>query len=143
MKKQFVFLFLLVVLFSVDTSAQSKKLKAVTQAVESLRKAMIAGDSSVLDALTKAELSYGHSSGRIEDKASFIKSLTSGASDFVTIDLTDQTVQVADETAVVRHLLSAQTNDNGKPGSVKLAILTVWVKEKRKWRLLARQSVRI
>lgn len=143
MKKQFLFIFLLVIFFNVDTAAQSKKEKAVTEAVESLRKAMIAGDSSALHALTKAELSYGHSSGRVEDKASFIKSLTSGASDFVTIDLSEQTVKVTDETAVVRHVLSAQTNDNGKPGTVKLAILTVWEKEKRKWKLLARQAVRI
>lgn len=143
MKKQFLFLFLLIALFQSDAVAQSRKEKAVAKAVESLRKALIEGDSATLEALTQPGLSYGHSSGRVEDKASFIRSLTSGASDFVTIDLGEQTVRVVDRTAIVRHTLSAQTNDNGKPGSVKLAILTIWEKEGSRWKLLARQAVRI
>lgn len=143
MKKQFAFLFLLLVFIQLDATAQSRKEKAVAHAVESLRKAMIDADSASLNALTQPVLSYGHSSGRVEDKASFIRSLTSGASDFVTIDLADQTISVVDRTAIVRHVLSAQTNDNGKPGSVKLSILTVWEKEGFRWKLLARQAVRI
>lgn len=143
MKKQFVFLFILFAFFQMNVAAQSRKEKAVASAVESLRKAMVDADSASLNALTQPALSYGHSSGRVEDKASFIRSLTSGASDFVTIDLTNQTISIVDRTAIVRHLLSAQTNDNGKPGSVKLSILTVWEKEGSRWKLLARQAVRI
>lgn len=143
MKKHFVFLFLVAGLFQMEAAAQSKRERAVAQAVEALRKAMIEADSASLYSLTKNELSYGHSSGRVEDKTTFIRSLTSGASDFVTIDLSDQTVKVADKTAIVRHTLSAQTNDNGKPGSVKLSILTVWEKDWGKWKLLARQAVRL
>lgn len=143
MKKHFVILFFLLAGFWTDVAAQSRKEKAVGNAVESLRKAMIEADSATLDALTQSKLSYGHSSGRVENKASFIRSLVSGASDFVTIELSEQTVQVVDRTAIVRHVLSAQTNDNGKPGSVKLAIMTVWEKENFRWKLLARQAVRI
>lgn len=143
MKKHLVFLFFLLAGFGVVGMAQSRKEKAVSDAVESLRKAMIEADSATLDALTQAGLSYGHSSGRVENKASFIRSLVSGASDFVTIELSEQTVQVVDRTAIVRHVLSAQTNDNGKPGNVKLAILTVWEKENFRWKLLARQAVRM
>lgn len=143
MKKQFVFLVFLSILIHLDAGAQSNKVRAVSQAVESLRKAMIEADSASLHALTKKELNYGHSSGRVEDKTSFIRSLTSGTSDFVSIELTDQTVQIVDKTAVVRHTLSAQTNDNGRPGSVKLSILTIWEKDWGKWKLLARQAVRL
>jgi hypothetical protein len=143
MKKQFVFLVFLAILIQLDAGAQSNKVKAVSRSVESLRKAMIEADSASLQALTKKELSYGHSSGRVEDQTSFIRSLTSGASDFVSIELSDQTVQIVDKTAVVRHTLSAQTNDNGKPGSVKLSILTIWEKDWGKWKLLARQAVRM
>lgn len=143
MKKQFVFLLFLLALFQIDVAAQSKKAKAVAQSVELFRKAMVDADSATLSALTKKELSYGHSSGRVEDKASFIRSLTTGASDFVSIDLSDQTITVVDKTAIVRHTLSAQTNDNSKPGSVKLSILTVWEKDWGKWKLLARQAVRL
>lgn len=144
MKKTYLFLFLLVMaLFHLEAGAQSRKEKAVANAVEALRKAMVDADSTALDRLTQSALSYGHSSGKIEDKKTFIRSIMSGASDFVTIDLSDQTIKVVDKTAIVRHVLSAQTNDNGKPGSVKLGILTIWEKDHWKWKLLARQAYRL
>jgi len=50
------------------TSTQTGKESAVSAAVEALRKAMIAADKSALDQLTIPELSYGHSSGRLENR---------------------------------------------------------------------------
>lgn len=123
--------------------AQSKDEQAVTAAVESLRKAMIDGDKTGLQNITAGQLSYGHSSGRVEDKAAFIDNIVSGKSDFVTIDLTNQTITVAGDAAIVRHALAATTNDNGNPGSVKLNILLVWQKQKGTWKLLARQAVKV
>ncbi|GAB4033050.1 nuclear transport factor 2 family protein [Spirosoma gilvum] len=121
----------------------AKDQDAVSQAVEQLRVLMISPDKAKLDALAADQLSYGHSGGKIEDKAAFIEALTSGASDFVSIELTDQVVTVVDNTALVRHKLSAETLDKGKPGQVKLSVLLVWVKQKGSWKLLARQAVKI
>ncbi|HEX6426841.1 MAG TPA: nuclear transport factor 2 family protein [Niastella sp.] len=123
--------------------AQSKDEAAVTAAVESLRKAMIDGDKAGLQNITADQLSYGHSSGRVEDKASFVDNIATGKSDFVTIDLTNQTISVAGDAAIVRHVLAATTNDGGNPGSVKLNILLVWQKQKGNWKLLARQAVKV
>lgn len=126
-----------------ESTAQASKETSVAGAVEALRTAMIAADSAALSRLTSDKLSYGHSSGRVEGKTAFIQALTSGQSDFVSIELTEQTVVISDKTAIVRHKLSAETKDGGKPGNVKLAILMVWQKEKRQWRLLARQAVKL
>ncbi|HEY4336583.1 MAG TPA: nuclear transport factor 2 family protein, partial [Puia sp.] len=65
------------------------------------------------------------------------------SSDFVTVDLSNQTVKVVGNTAWVRHTLTATTNDGGKPGNAHLSVLLVWVKQKGQWRLLARQAVKI
>ncbi len=121
--------------------AQTKEQKEVATTVEMLRKAMIDADSVMLDKLADDSLTYGHSSGFVQHKPEFIHSFTSGSSDFVTIDLTDQTILTFGNTAIVRHDLSADTNDNKKPGHVKLKILTVWQKEKGEWKLIARQAV--
>ncbi|HVV03811.1 MAG TPA: nuclear transport factor 2 family protein [Puia sp.] len=121
---------------------QGKEEKAVTAAVEALRKAMIDPDRAVLEKLTLPELSYGHSSGAVQNQTEFIEALTSGKSDFVSIELTGQRISIVNNTAVVRHYLSAVTNDGGKPGQVKLSILLVWQKQKGGWRLLARQAVK-
>ncbi|HEV9038172.1 MAG TPA: nuclear transport factor 2 family protein [Puia sp.] len=133
---------LMLSIFSLPVRAQSKDEQSVATAVESLRKALIDPDKATLDALVLDELTYGHSSGVIQDKAAFEEALLNKSSDFVTIDLSQQTIRVVGNTAWVRHILSATTNDGGKPGSTHLSVLLVWVKQKGQWRLLARQAVK-
>ena len=72
-----------------------------------------------------------------------MNALLSGASDFVTIDLTEQTIKIAGNNAIVRHTLKATNNDGGKPGAPHLYVLLVWQKQKGKWKLLARQAVKL
>jgi ketosteroid isomerase-like protein len=123
--------------------AQSKKEAAVANAVEQLRVAMVSGERAALEKITHDKLSYGHSGGAVEDKAAFVEKIASGKSDFVSIDLAEQTISVSGKTAIVRHLLYAKTNDGGKPGEVHLRILLIFQKEGGKWKLLARQAVKI
>jgi len=105
---------------------------------------MIDADGPMLRKLTNKDLSYGHSSGKIETQSEFVETLITGMSVFEDIQLESQTVEVVDDTAIVRHVLSAKTNDKGKgPGTVKLGILLVWVKQEMQWTLLARQAVKV
>ncbi len=133
-------------LFSVQSAglAQSKAELSLLQSVEKLRVAMIDADKPVLESLVSDSLSYGHSSGRVENKIDFIANIVSGKSDFLSIELSEQTVSIIQNTALVRHVLSAETNDNAKPGNVRLKVLQVWQKQKNKaWKLIARQAVKI
>ena len=139
-------LLVIVALFSLATmsSAQSKKENQVANAVQDLKKAMIDGDSVRLMKLSSSRLTYGHSSGTIEDQQTFVHNIASGNSDFVTIDLSEQVISVSGKIATVRHTLIAATNDKGKgPGTVKLHVLTVWEKTGGGWKLIARQAVKI
>lgn len=115
----------------------------VEDAVTRLTKLMVAPDSLALDKMILNNLSYGHSSGKIQTKQEFMHSLLSGESDFVDINLTDQTVVVQNKTALVRHTLNAKTNDKNIPGNVKLYILLIWSKERAGWKLLGRQAVKV
>lgn len=143
MRIKLLSLFLLLNLITMTVLAQSKEEKAVAAAVETLRKAMIDGDRAALEKIAAPELTYGHSSGKLEDKAAFVEAIASGKSDFVTIDLTAQTIVVSGDVAIVRHNLAADTNDGGKPGNVKLHILTIWKKTGGAWKLIARQAVKV
>ncbi|RYE11722.1 MAG: nuclear transport factor 2 family protein [Sphingobacteriaceae bacterium] len=143
MKKIAGLFFLLLMIISMTTEAQNKDEQQVTAAVEMLNKAMISGSRSALENIASDGLSYGHSSGKIQNKAEFVEAIASGQSDFVTISLTDQTISIKDQTAIVRHKLSAETNDGGKPGNVNLGIMLVWVKEKGMWKLLGRQAYKL
>lgn len=123
----------------VSASSESE----VATAAERLRIAMIDPTPAALGELVADDLSYGHSGGRVDSKSSFIADLVAGRSDFVTLVITDQTIKMVDNVAIVRHTLTADTNDSGKPGKVQIKILGVWQKQGAKWKLLARQAVRV
>ena len=138
--KRLSFLFFLMI--SIISFSQSKNEKQVAIAVTQLTQAMENADSATLDKLIDAGLSYGHSGGRVENKSDFISNIVSGKSDFVKIDLTNQQILMHHKTAIIRHHLSATTNDSGKPGAVSLDIMLVWQKQHGHWKLIARQAVK-
>jgi ketosteroid isomerase-like protein len=141
--KQLLCLLLMVTIAGNTLFAQSKDEIAVAAAVENLRKALIDPDKATLEKLTSPDLSYGHSTGKIEDQAAFVNALVGNASHFVTIELSQQTIKIVGNTAIVRHVLNGTNIDGGKPGVVKISILLVWVKQAKEWKLLARQAVKI
>lgn len=143
MKKVFFAIFPVLLFAAVQLRAQSKEEKQVAAAVENFRQTLISGDRAALQTLASDKLSYGHSGGKIEDKATFVDQIASGRSDFVTCEFSNQSISVSGDVAIVRHRLDAKTNDGGKPGAVSLNILLVFQKQKGKWILLARQAIKI
>lgn len=121
-------------------SSSNKDINQVEQKVEALRIAMINADTEKLKELTATELNYGHSGGHVEDQAAFIEKIVSGKSDFVTIELRDQKIQITKDVAIVRHTLFATTNNDGKPGEVTIGVMLIWQKQHGDWKLLARQA---
>ena len=115
----------------------------VASAVEALRKLMVQPIKEELEALVADELHYGHSDADLEDKATFIKTLMTKKSDFLSIDISDQTINVYDKTAVVRHVLRAETFDDQIPRTIKLLILSVWNLQNGGWKIVARQAVKM
>ena len=132
----------MMIFFVLQLNAQTKDEISVANAVEQLRKAMIDADSVMLYYLTAEQLSYGHSGGHVENKSEFIEKIVSGKSDFVTIELLNQTISISKKIAIVRHKLNATTNDKGKPSEVHLSVLLIWQKQHGDWKLLARQAVK-
>lgn len=141
MKKSVLFLFLFLSL--VVVKAQKIAEKQVKAAVEQLKNAMVTADKDVLLGLTAPNLSYGHSSGKIESQSAFVETLSTGKSDFVSIDFKNQTLEISGKTALVRHELHAITNDGGKAGEVHIGVLLVWQKQNKEWKLLGRQAFKL
>lgn len=141
MKKLFLST-VLIFLIGAAAFGQKKSVQEVEQTVDQFVKALEDGDGAQLYKMTYPSLKYAHSSGVVQDQKEFVEGITSGQSDFVKIDLTEQTVDIVGKTATVRHILSAKTNDNQVAGSVRLAVLLVWVKDNGQWKLLARQAVK-
>jgi ketosteroid isomerase-like protein len=122
-------------------STQTGKEGAVSAAVEALRKAMVAGDKAALDKIAAAELSYGHSSGRHENKAEFIATLIGANSGFSEIKTEGETVRIVGNTALVRHIFHGTRKKDGD--KVKLYTLLVWLEQQGQWKLLARHAAKL
>ncbi|RZJ45315.1 MAG: nuclear transport factor 2 family protein [Chryseobacterium sp.] len=128
---------------SLTFAQKNKDQQTVAEVSEKLRSAMISGDKAILESLILPELTYGHSSGHIDNAKEFVEKLVSKQSDFLTIENTNQSIQIVDKTAIVRNHLYGKTADLGKePGEVNLDIIYVWSKTKNGWKLLARQAVK-
>lgn len=123
--------------------AQPAEEQAVAQAVTALTRAMLNPERPALEALTHEALSYGHSAGRIENRAQFIANLVERGNPFGEINISNQTVQVNGEDAIVRHTFTGHTTGGGRITPVNIGILQVWKKQGGAWRLYARQAFRL
>lgn len=124
--------------------SQSADEKDVAATVEKIRMAIVNADKAQLEALTADQLIYAHSNGRVQDKADFIKEiLDPNAIDYTSVTITDQTIRIIGNAAVVRHIYSAETLTGGKPGSLKIGNMMVLQKQNNSWKLIARQAYRL
>lgn len=128
--------------------ADDKKKKKLDDAsvgavTEAFRVAMHKADKAAFEKLCSKDLSYGHSAGRIENKAEFIAASTSGKSVWKSIAFNDLTVKALGDQAISRFTLIGQTESEGKTNDIKIGVLMVWREEDDSWKLLARQAFRL
>jgi hypothetical protein len=118
---------------------------AVAKNVEAFRAAQVAADAKALDALCAAELSYSHSSGVVEDKATFIANATNGKSKWLSLEYRDPKIRVVGPAAIVRFnwLGEQEAVADGKKSATNLHILMNWQKQGADWKLLSRAATKL
>ncbi|MGB8193824.1 MAG: nuclear transport factor 2 family protein, partial [Chitinophagaceae bacterium] len=139
---------LLVLLFSgavCFSFAQPAAEAKVWDRVEALTKAIFEKkDSVALNDLVSNRVTYGHSGGNIEDKPTMIHKAVTSKSTYKNNSFEKISIDIKGEIAVVRHNFRAITVDEaGKETPLDLGILQVWRKEYGKWKIWARQAVKI
>jgi ketosteroid isomerase-like protein len=117
----------------------------VAKNVDAFRAAQVAANAEILAALCAAELSYSHSDGRVEDKATFIANATSGKSKWLSLQYQDTKVRVVGDAAIVRfHWVGeSEAVADGKKSATNLHILMNWQKQGADWKLLSRASTKL
>ena len=119
--------------------------EAVAKQVEAFRVAQMAADAKGLGALTAPELSYSHSSGNVEDKATFVANATNGKSKILSLEWKEPSIRVVGDLAIVRfHWIGeSETVADGKKSATNLHILMNWQKQAGEWKLLSRASTKL
>jgi hypothetical protein len=109
---------------------------AVQEAVAALNKAMVSGD--------RTELIYRHAGGRTADKQQFIDDAARGSLKITDAVISDQTVTLIDNIALVDHVLKRFPRIPKHDNDVStLQVLGVWMFRNNQWKVIARQSFRL
>ncbi|MEJ1242437.1 nuclear transport factor 2 family protein [Chryseolinea sp. T2] len=141
--KTILTLFACLLVINTTMNAQSKDEKEVLAIVESFRQAMMNADRATLEKIAAPELVYVHSSGLLEDKASFVNNIANRKFEFKKIEYPDVTVKITGPNAVVRHKITGDTANDGVPATVNIGVLLVFQKQKGEWKLIARQAYKL
>ena len=129
--------------FASETNAATPDEAAVTKNTLAHRDALFGQDAKALDKLSAPELSYSHSDGHIEDKATMIANATSGKTKWLSLTYENPTVRIVKDAAIVRFNFVGQNQSGDKTNDIKLGILMVWQKQAGQWKLLARCSTKL
>jgi ketosteroid isomerase-like protein len=143
MKKILAFVISLMLVFAVN--AQNGDDLAIAAKVETLNKAIFVNkDITALETLLATEITYGHSGGKVETRAEMIKGVMDDTKTYSDVKTEVGRILFSGKSVVVRHIISAtQKEKDGKVSPLKLQVMQVWVKEKKAWKLLARQAVKL
>lgn len=105
--------------------------------------ATLAADPARLDAIFSADLRYAHSSGKVDTKASYVKSLVSRGTVYESFDYQDRDFTIAGPGVVIMSgRVIIHSRNDGQPVALDLNYLAVWREENGHWRFLAWQSCR-
>jgi Domain of unknown function (DUF4440) len=124
-------------------SGQSAAEKKLVKNIETFHRAMIDANRSTLENLVTTDLSYGHSNAKVENKTEFVEVIVSGKNDFKSITISGQSISIAGNVAIVRHIFNGEILIDGNMVTPKIGVMMVWVKQKQTWQLLARQAFKI
>jgi Domain of unknown function (DUF4440) len=116
---------------------------AVKQNVEALREALLKADKAQLERLSADQLSYGHSDGRVQNKAEFVDGVMTRKAIVKSINFPELKVALAGDAAISRHIYESESETDGKPNNVRIGTLEVWQKQGGNWKLLARQGYKL
>lgn len=125
------------------SQAQVKEEAAVSAQLDRLNAAMVDKKLEVLKEIFHDSMWYGHSSGKLDDKAAAIEDVMQGPVDFTSLDAEERAIRVVDKNATVKYIFQARALNNGQDVSIRIGVMTVWKKEKSGWKLLARQAYKL
>jgi len=105
--------------------------------------AMLAADVAALDRLLAPDLTYTHSSAKVETKQEYIEAIKTGASKYKVIEPEDIRVRVYGSTAVLTGYCQFEVTSGGQELKLRVRFTDVYVKNDGAWRMVAWQSTRI
>ena len=121
------------------SAAESEVLRADDRRFEAMRKA----DWAALDAALADDLTYVHSSARLESKKEHLTNLRAGKPNYRGIAPRDRHARVHGDVGIVNGVSEMHVENAGKEQRFTVRYLAVYTKAGGQWRMLAWQSTRL
>ena len=132
------------VLFLFNSSFAQIDSVGLKNAMQQLDKALLQKDDVVLKSVLHKDLSFGHSNGWIQTKADILNDFTSGKLTYNKFENNSSAiVTIGKKYATVKTNTNAEGVVNGTEFKLTLHIMQFWVKTKKGWQLIARQSAKL
>lgn len=102
-------------------------------------------DSATLDKLFGTTVKYGHSSGKIETREEAIYNIIRNKSVYTKdVEPKPYDISIEGDSARVKQVFKAtEEKADGTENALNLSIETVWIKERKDWKLARRQATKI
>ena len=121
------------------TATETYVLRADDQRFEAMRR----GDWAALDAALAEDLTYVHSTARLETKAEHIANLRAGKPHYRGIAPRERRARVHGNVGVVNGVSEMHVERDGKEQRFTVRYLAVYAKAGASWRMIAWQSTRV
>ena len=132
------------VLFLFNSSFAQIDSVGLKNAMQQLDKALLQKDETVLKSVLHKDLSYGHSNGWIQTKTDIMNDFTSGKLIYHKIENNSSAIiTINKKYATVKTNTNAEGVVNGTAFKLTLHIMQFWIKTKKGWQLIARQSAKL
>lgn len=105
--------------------------------------AQIEDDADALAELLSDELSYTHSTASVDDKTSYIASITEKKVDYRAAERLDTSVAIVGQTAVVTGRAVVDVEARGREIELNIRYSAVWAQADGQWRFVCWQSTPI
>jgi len=102
--------------------------------------AMTARDYGKLAGLVHDDLVYTHSHSGVDNKASWLESMTNGRVTYKTAKLSDRKVRLYGDVALVTGMGVLDVEVGGQPKTMRLRFLEAWTRTPKGWKFVAWQS---
>ena len=140
--RRYVFGFL--ILFVINSSFAQVDSVGLKNAMQQLDKALLQKDETVLKSVLHKDIGFGHSNGWIQTKSDMLNDFTSGKLTYNKFENNSSAiVTISKKYATVKTNTNAEGVVNGTAFKLTLHIMQFWIKTKKGWKLIARQSAKL
>ena len=138
------FLFAFSVLFLINSIYAQVDSVGLKNTMQQLDKALLQKDETVLKSILHKDLGFGHSNGWIQTKTDILNDFTSGKLTYNKFENNSSAiVTISKKYATVKTNTNAEGSVNGTAFKLTLHIMQFWIKTKKGWQLIARQSAKL